>query len=73
MPFPFLIDQNREVIKAFDVYNPINFDAFRIAHPSLFLISPAGEIIYRMWGKIKKIDRVKMRPINKYTGYCQIH
>lgn len=37
MPFPFLIDADRVVIKAFDVYNPFNIDAFRIAHPSLMM------------------------------------
>jgi methyl-accepting chemotaxis protein len=67
MPFPFLIDQEREVIKAFDVYNPINIDAFRIAHPSLFLISPEGKIIYAYVGKNQKD-----RPSQDET-YQQVH
>jgi peroxiredoxin len=46
MPFPFLIDEDRTVIKQFDVYNPISFDAFRLAHPSLFLIDGDGKIVY---------------------------
>lgn len=37
--FLFLVDETRSVIKQFDVFNPINVDAFRIAHPSMFLIS----------------------------------
>jgi peroxiredoxin len=36
--FLFLVDETRTVIKQFEVFNPINVDAFRIAHPSLFLI-----------------------------------
>ncbi|MCT8139452.1 redoxin domain-containing protein [Anaerobacillus sp. CMMVII] len=46
MPFPFLIDADRSVIKQFDVYNPISFDAFRLAHPSLFLVDSDGKIVY---------------------------
>jgi peroxiredoxin len=46
MPFPFLIDADRSVIKQFDVYNAISFDAFRLAHPSLFLIDADGKIVY---------------------------
>jgi methyl-accepting chemotaxis protein len=67
MPFPFLIDQDREVIKAFDVFNPINFDAFRIAHPSLFLISSEGKIVYAYVGKNQKD-----RPSQDET-YKQVH
>lgn len=46
MPFPFLIDTDRAIIKQFDVYNPISIDAFRLAHPSLFLIDADGKIVY---------------------------
>uniref|UniRef100_A0A1S2KUP0 Alkyl hydroperoxide reductase subunit C/ Thiol specific antioxidant domain-containing protein n=1 Tax=Anaerobacillus isosaccharinicus TaxID=1532552 RepID=A0A1S2KUP0_9BACI len=46
MPFPFLIDSDRSVIKQFDVYNAISIDAFRLAHPSLFLIDGDGKIVY---------------------------
>lgn len=46
MPFPFLLDVDRGVIKQFDVYNPVSFDAFRLAHPSLFLIDGHRKIVY---------------------------
>lgn len=51
MPFPFLIDEDREVIKAFDVYHPIGFDAYKIAHPSMFLISGDQKVVYTYVGK----------------------
>ncbi len=46
MPFPFLIDEDRAVMKAFDVYNRINIDSFRLAHPSLFFIDEHGKVVY---------------------------
>jgi peroxiredoxin len=51
MPFPFLIDEDRAVIKAFDVYHPIGLDAYKIAHPSMFLISADQKIVYAYVGK----------------------
>lgn len=51
MPFPVLIDEDRSVIKAFDVYNPIGVDAFRIAHPSMFLVSAEGTILFAYVGE----------------------
>lgn len=45
-PFPLLSDGDRAVMQAYDVFNALNWDAFRIAHPSAFLIDPAGVIRY---------------------------
>lgn len=56
MPFPFLIDEDRSVIKAFDVYNPLSIDAYKIAHPSLFLISEDQKVVYAYVGK-NQFDR----------------
>jgi peroxiredoxin len=44
LPFPLLSDESRSVIQAYGVFNPLNLDAFRIAHPSAFLIDPRGVI-----------------------------
>ncbi len=55
-PFPLLIDEDRTVIKAFDVYHPIGIDAFRIARPSTFLIGPDGRIAFSYIGK-SQFDR----------------
>lgn len=56
MPFPFLIDEDRKVIKQFDVYHPIGIDAFNIARPSLFLISAKQSIAFAYVGK-NQFDR----------------
>lgn len=44
LPFVVLGDANRSVIKAYNVYNPLNIDAFRVAHPSVFIVDPNGVI-----------------------------
>jgi len=44
LPFTMLIDEDRQVMKQFEVYNRLSWDAFRLAHPSAFLIDPEGKI-----------------------------
>lgn len=51
LPFPVLIDETRDVIKAFDVYHAIGFDAYNIARPSVFLVSPDQKILYGYVGR----------------------
>jgi peroxiredoxin len=51
MPFPFLIDETRDVIKAFNVYHPFGIDAYKIAHPSTFLIDQEGQVAFAYVGK----------------------
>ena len=46
LPFPLLSDADRSVMRSYDVFNALSLDAFRIAHPSAFLIDPAGIIRY---------------------------
>jgi methyl-accepting chemotaxis protein len=51
MPFPFLIDEDRKVIKEFDVYHPFGIAAYKIAHPSTFLVNEEGKIVYAYVGE----------------------
>lgn len=44
--FPFLLDENREVTKAYGVYRPLGHDAFRIAHPATLVVDGNGTIRY---------------------------
>ena len=46
LPFNILIDESREVSKAYGVWHRIGIDAWNIARPSLFLIEPSGAIRY---------------------------
>jgi peroxiredoxin len=44
LPFNILIDDTREVIKAYGVWHRLGMDAWNIARPALFLIDAAGVI-----------------------------
>ena len=46
LPFNILIDESRDVSKAYGVWHRIGLDAWNIARPSLFLIDPSGAIRY---------------------------
>jgi peroxiredoxin len=42
--FPFLLDEDRRVTKAYGVYHAIGTDALNIAHPATFVIDRQGRI-----------------------------
>ena len=46
LPFNILIDESREVLKAYGVWHRVGLDAWNIARPALFLIDPDGSIRY---------------------------
>ena len=51
LPFNILIDESREVIKAFGVWHSVGLDAWNIARPALFLIDRSGTIRYSFVGR----------------------
>ena len=46
---PWLVDDDRAVIKRYGVYNRLSYDAWKMAHPAAVLIDRGGEVrfIYR--------------------------
>jgi peroxiredoxin len=46
LPFNILIDESREVLKAYGVWHALGLDAWNIARPALFLIDRSGAIRY---------------------------
>lgn len=46
LPFDILVDDGREVVKAYGVWQRVGIDAWNVAKPSLFLIDPDGIIRY---------------------------
>jgi len=46
LPFDVLIDESRQVSKAYGVWQRIGLDAWNIARPALFLIEPDRSITY---------------------------
>jgi peroxiredoxin len=47
--FPFLLDEDRTVTKAYGLYHALGHDAFRIAHLATLVVDPSGicRYIYR--------------------------
>lgn len=46
LPFDVLIDDSRDVLRAYDVWHRIGIDAWNIAKPALFLIDREGIVRY---------------------------
>lgn len=51
LPFNILVDEPRDVLKAYGVWHRLGFDAWNIARPALFLIDRAGSIRYSFIGE----------------------
>jgi len=46
LPFEILIDDSRDVLRAYGVWHRIGLDAYNIARPALFLIRQDGVVRY---------------------------
>ncbi len=46
LPFDILIDDSRDVLRAYGVWHRVGIDAFNIARPALFLIGQDGMVRY---------------------------
>ena len=46
LPFNILVDDSRDVVKAYGVWHQVGFDAWNIARPALFLIDRGGVVRY---------------------------
>ncbi len=46
LPFNILVDESRNVLKAYGVWHRVGLDAWNIARPALFLIDPDRTIRY---------------------------
>jgi methyl-accepting chemotaxis protein len=51
VPFDVLVDESREVSKAYGVWHRIGLDALNIARPAVFLINPDRSIRYSFIGR----------------------
>jgi peroxiredoxin len=60
--FPFLLDEDRSVTKAYGVYHGLGFDAINIAHPATFVIGRDGVIRFIHVGA-SQTDRAPMEHV----------
>ena len=54
LPFDILIDERRDMAKAYGVWHRIGLDALNIARPAVFLIEQDGSIGYSFIGDNQK-------------------
>ena len=62
--FPFLLDEDRAVTKAYGLYHALGQDAFRIAYPATLIVDRSGTVRYIYRGD-KQTDRA---PIEEVLG-----
>jgi methyl-accepting chemotaxis protein len=51
LPFNILVDESRDVLKAYGVWHRFGLDAWNIARPALFLMDQSGRIRYSFIGE----------------------
>jgi peroxiredoxin len=60
--FPFLLDEDRTVTKAYGLYNRLAKDAINIAHPATLVIDRGGTMRYIYRGE-NQMDRAPMEQV----------
>jgi len=65
--FPFLLDEDRAVTKAYGLYHRIGKDAIHIAHPATVVVDGEGMVrfIYRGAGQTDRIPVEAVLPVIK--------
>lgn len=60
--FPYLLDEDRNVTKAYGLYNRIALDAINIAHPATLVIDRSTTVRYIYRGK-NQLDRAPVEQL----------
>jgi peroxiredoxin len=60
--FPFLLDEERSVTKAFGLHHRFGHDAFNIAHPATLVIDKGGVVRFIYCG-ISQTDRIPVTAV----------
>lgn len=67
LSYPFLLDEDRSVIKAYGIYHRVGIDALNIAHPATFVLDPGGRARYIYKGKSQS-DRAPLEEVLRAVG-----
>ncbi len=60
--FPFLLDEDRSVTRAYGLYHRIGVDAFNIAHPATLVVDRLATVRYVYRGK-NQVDRAPVEQV----------
>jgi peroxiredoxin len=65
--WPFLLDEDRTVTKAYGLHNALSLDALNIAHPATLVIDRGGEVRYIYRGASQH-DRALIEDVLRAAG-----
>jgi len=68
--WPFLLDEDRTVIRAYGLHNPLALDAFNIAHPATLVVDRGGTVRFIYRGA-NQHDRAPMNDVLAAVGKIQ--
>ncbi len=60
--YPFLLDEDRSVTKAYGLFHALGTDAFRIAHPASLVVDRGGMVRYIYRGD-DQVDRAPFEQV----------
>src|ERR1700684_2950837 len=67
LAFPFLLDEDRAVTKAYGLYHRLGKDAINIAHPATLVVDGNGTVRYIYRGD-NQMDRAPMESVIEALG-----
>src|SRR5262249_3377800 len=67
--FPFLLDEDRAVTKAYGVHNPLALDAINIAKPATFVVDRGGVVRFIYVGA-NQLDRAPVEQVMSAVRGC---
>jgi peroxiredoxin len=67
--FPFLLDEDRAVTRAYGVHNPLALDAINIAKPATFVIDRSGVVRFIYVGA-NQLDRAPIERVVVEVRFC---
>lgn len=70
--FPFLLDEDRKVTKAYGVHNWLALDAIDIAKPATFVVDRSGIVRYIHVGK-NQLDRAPVEQVMEALHTCAVN
>ena len=68
--FPFLLDEDRSVTKAYGVHNRLALDAIDIAKPATFVVDRGGIVRFIYVGR-NQMDRAPLPQVITAVASCQ--
>jgi peroxiredoxin len=69
--FPFLLDEDRAVTKAYGLHHLMGIDAINIAHPATLIVDRAGTVRYIYRGD-NQLDRVPVDDVLKALSELRV-